>query len=68
MTDDARMVTVCDACLKASCWRGIFMCDDSRGAGTTRKSVAELRALGREHPDWYIELKDYPEPDAEEQS
>ena len=43
-----RMVTVCDSCRQASCWQGIFMCWESRDAGTTTKTVAELRALGRE--------------------
>ena len=60
--EDARLVTVCDACLRACCWRGIFMCDDSYGAGTTRKTVAELRALDEEHSDYYAVDDNYPEP------
>jgi len=64
--ESARMVTVCDACLRAICWRGIMMCDDSHSAGTTRKSVAELAALNLEHSDWYVASEDYPEPDEEE--
>ena len=47
-------VTVCDSCLMASCWQGIFMCEDARTAGTTEKTVKELRELGREHPDYFI--------------
>lgn len=37
-------VTVCDACLRACCWQGEFMCDAAVGAGTVEKTVAELRA------------------------
>lgn len=54
MTDDkARRVTVCDACLRACCWHAVFMCDRSQEAGTTERTVAELDALGLEHPDHY---------------
>jgi hypothetical protein len=27
-------ITVCDKCLQASCWQGIFMCQESAHAGT----------------------------------
>lgn len=43
-------VTVCDACLQASCWHGEFMCERSRGAGTTVLMASQLRALDLEHP------------------
>lgn len=36
-------VTVCDRCFRACCWQGEFMCDDARSAGTTVRTVAELR-------------------------
>jgi hypothetical protein len=57
MTDkeERRLVTVCSACLQASCWRGIFMCEQSRTAGTTQRRVAELRELNREHPSYWAE-------------
>ena len=42
-------ITVCDQCLMASCWQGIFMCDKARDAGIVKKSRAELIALNREH-------------------
>lgn len=45
-------VTVCDSCHMACCWQGIFMCSDAKGAGTTEMTVAELRALNREHPSY----------------
>lgn len=51
--DDARLVTVCAACLTASCWHGEFMCSESRYADITKKTVAELDSLHREHPDNY---------------
>lgn len=46
-------IIVCDKCLRACCLKGLFMCDDSRGAGTTTKTEAELIALGREHSDYW---------------
>lgn len=48
-----RLITVCDACLCASCWHGIFRCDDSQTAGTTKKTARQLRALNLEHPSYY---------------
>jgi len=50
-----RKVTVCDKCFMASCWQGIFMCDDSRGAGTIEKYADELDKLKLEHPSYYSE-------------
>lgn len=46
-------VTVCSACLCASCWHGIFYCDDYRTAGTVEKTPTELEALNREHHDYW---------------
>lgn len=46
-------VTVCSACLQASCWKGIFFCDDYMHAGTVERTVEELRALGLEHPSYF---------------
>lgn len=40
-----KTVTVCDRCLQASCWEGIFMCDEAQFAGTVEKTVDELKAL-----------------------
>ena len=53
MTDDDRMVTVCDSCFCASCWHGIFMCDVAKTAGTIDLPVRELRRMNREHPSYY---------------
>lgn len=51
--EDDRIVTVCADCLCASCWHGEFLCQTSRGADITKKTVRELRALDREHSDYY---------------
>lgn len=56
LSDDLRLVTVCSACLCASCWLGEFYCEKAksgRQAGTKQMTVAELRALDREHPDYW---------------
>lgn len=53
MKTPRKLVTVCSECLKASCWQGIFMCDNSRNAGTVQKTKAELRKLNREHPSYW---------------
>lgn len=53
MTDTAKrrdyLVTVCDACSRASCWHGEFMCEDAAGAGTKDVLASELRTLKAEH-------------------
>ena len=46
------LITVCDKCFMASCWHGIFMCDNARLAGTVEKTREELIKLNREHPDY----------------
>ena len=46
-------ITVCDACLQASCWQGIFYCDDYKTAGTVEKTIEELTARGLEHPSYW---------------
>lgn len=50
---NTRKVTVCSECLKASCWHGESMCERSRGANVTQRTVDVLRALNREHPSHY---------------
>ena len=51
--DDDYTVTVCAACLCASCWHGEFMCDAARSAGTTERRASELLAANREHSDHF---------------
>jgi hypothetical protein len=53
--EDDRLVTVCAACLRASCWQGKFYCQQYRTAGTRRMHVSELRALDREHSFYWDE-------------
>ena len=45
-------ITVCDKCLRACCWQGIFLCEDSRYAGTIEKTRRELIKLKLEHTDY----------------
>jgi hypothetical protein len=47
--DESKLITVCDRCLKASCWKGQFFCDYAKVAGTTVKTVKELRELNLEN-------------------
>ena len=51
--ENQQTVTVCDKCHQASCWQGVFMCEESRDAGTVEKTVEELTKLGFEHPDFW---------------
>ena len=51
MQRDDELVTVCSACLTASCWNYEFCCEEYRTAGTVEKTVRELIELDREHPD-----------------
>lgn len=46
-------VTVCDKCLQASCWQGIFYCDDYKFAGITHKTRKELVKLNLESSDYW---------------
>jgi len=46
-------VTVCAKCLCASCWQGIFMCDESREAGTVEKTIKQLKKLKLESPHYW---------------
>lgn len=60
--EEDRLVTVCDQCYMASCWRGIFRCEGSINAGTVQMPVWHLRELDLEHPDNYAASEDFPEP------
>lgn len=50
---EQELITVCDSCLQASCWQGIFYCDYYKTAGIIQKTRAELRKLKREHPSYW---------------
>jgi hypothetical protein len=45
-------ITVCAACLCASCRDGFFYCDQFKTAGTIEMALDELLALRREHPSY----------------
>lgn len=47
-------VTVCSACLQATCWQGLFYCDEYRTAGTVEKTPKLLKELDLEHPDYWV--------------
>lgn len=51
---DSDQVTVCDNCFQASCWQGIFMCDEARDAGIVIKTVADLRKLKLENESYWL--------------
>lgn len=57
MDFEKKIVEVCDECLCASCWHGEFMCYESQNAGTTKKTVSELRKLNLEHSDHWSDNK-----------
>lgn len=43
---------VCAECLRASCWMGIFMCEDSRDANIRVITRKKALSLEREHTDY----------------
>lgn len=50
---DSLIVTVCNSCLTAACWQGCFYCEKFKTAGTTERTVGELRRLNLEHPSYW---------------
>lgn len=50
---EADVITVCSACMQASCWNGISYCNNAYYADMTTRTVAQLRQLGREHPTYW---------------
>jgi len=50
---EEQLITVCDKCFMASCWQGIFVCEDYYWAGTTQKTIKELKQLDLESPDYW---------------
>lgn len=52
-----KKVMVCSKCLTAACWYGEFMCNEAVSAGTVVKTVGELKALNREHSDYWTNKK-----------
>lgn len=50
---ETELVTVCSACLRASCWQELFVCDDHRHAPTEQRTRGELRAMDLEHSSYW---------------
>jgi epoxyqueuosine reductase QueG len=56
MNED-KIIKVCDACLRACCWYGEFMCDKSKTAGTTNIKVKDLKRLDLENEYYWSDEK-----------
>lgn len=48
-----QLITVCDKCFRATCWQGMFMCEEAREAGIVKKSRRHLARLNLEHPCYW---------------
>jgi len=46
-------ITVCNKCLRASCWQGVFMCDQARDAGVVAVSRDRLAQMALEHESYW---------------
>lgn len=55
--NDTDIIIVCDECLTSCCCQGIFYCENSETAGTTEKTIKELKKLNLEHPDYWETTK-----------
>jgi hypothetical protein len=51
--NDNDLITVCSACVQASCWQGNFMCQDSKHAGILQVTRRKLKTLCLEHPSYW---------------
>ena len=51
--EEATMIYICDKCLRAGCWQGLFVCHEAGGAGIYKATLAECQALDREHASFY---------------
>lgn len=54
---DGDSLIVCDACLRAGCWAGVFLCEDGMTAKTRTITVGESRALDVETDEGRKELR-----------
>jgi len=55
-----KLIPVCSACLKASCWLGVFLCENAKTADVVEKPVHELRELSLEHPNYWRKALEAP--------
>lgn len=51
--EPTKMIEVCGACFRASCWQGDLYCDEYKGATVVRKHRDELQRLSLEHPSYW---------------
>lgn len=51
------LVTICSVCRRASCWHGVDLCDEAKGAATVDLPRSELAALKLEHADNFSDAK-----------
>lgn len=51
---DSDKIIVCNECLRASCWQGIFMCDNAKKAGIIENPVGIMSTIYRK-PDQIIQ-------------
>ena len=49
----SKKITVCSECLTASCWHGIFMCEESEFAGAIELPIWALEKLKLESSDYW---------------
>lgn len=47
------LITVCNACERASCWQGEFYCDSFKTAKLKEVTVRRLQSLKLEHPSYW---------------
>lgn len=52
-TINLKTITVCNKCFRASCWQGIFMCDESYNAGITEMTIPQLKEKDLEHEQYW---------------
>jgi hypothetical protein len=50
-----RQITVCASCLQASCWQGIFMCDEAECSDIIELPISKLIELDLENPRFWEE-------------
>jgi hypothetical protein len=48
-------VLVCSKCYQASCWQGIFMCDESKNADVIEMPIDVLRSMELESEEYWME-------------
>ena len=48
-----KYATVCGECLRASCWQGVFMCENSTTVESYQIDIEYLRSRNLEHPSYW---------------